>query len=135
MLRSPRTFYKFIYLFISVSILWIVWHLCGSVPSYIGCPFKSVTGIPCPSCGMTTGVLSHLSGHHKEGFLSHPLAFIMIIMMCAVIIMAISDAISGRKRLFEYYLKVEKSFQNKWVVIVFTIFILSLWAYNILTKY
>ena len=37
------------------------------------CVFRSVTGIPCPSCGATRGVLALIHGHPVEAFGFNPL--------------------------------------------------------------
>ena len=36
------------------------------------CPFKAVTGIPCPGCGMTRAVLSACRGDFSGAFHYHP---------------------------------------------------------------
>ena len=37
------------------------------------CPFKAITGIPCPGCGMTRAVLHACKGEFREAFHYHPL--------------------------------------------------------------
>lgn len=37
------------------------------------CIFYNLTGIPCPSCGMTRAYLALFQGDFKEAFLYHPL--------------------------------------------------------------
>jgi hypothetical protein len=39
------------------------------------CLIKRVTGLPCPTCGFTRGVLSLLSGEPGQGWLYNPLLF------------------------------------------------------------
>ncbi|MHC4315521.1 MAG: DUF2752 domain-containing protein [Planctomycetota bacterium] len=39
------------------------------------CLIKRVTGLPCPTCGFTRGVLSLLSGRPGQGWLYNPLLF------------------------------------------------------------
>jgi hypothetical protein len=39
------------------------------------CLIKRVTGLPCPTCGFTRGVLSLLSGSPGHGWLKNPLLF------------------------------------------------------------
>ena len=36
------------------------------------CPFRALTGHPCPGCGMTDALKALLSGHLKEAFLANP---------------------------------------------------------------
>lgn len=43
----------------------------------LGCPFRFLTGISCPGCGMSRAVAEALTGDFKEAFLFHPLVFTM----------------------------------------------------------
>lgn len=41
------------------------------------CIFRRITGIPCPSCGMTRSYLALFSGNLKSAFLMHPLFWLV----------------------------------------------------------
>jgi hypothetical protein len=45
--------------------------LVGLVP--LSCPFKAVTGLPCPTCGATRAVLAFLHGEWPAAFRLNPL--------------------------------------------------------------
>ena len=47
------------------------------------CMFKRITGLPCPTCGATRGVLAILGGRPLEGFLFNPLLFAVLAAMAA----------------------------------------------------
>ncbi|HVN32790.1 MAG TPA: DUF2752 domain-containing protein [Thermoanaerobaculaceae bacterium] len=49
--------------------LWL--ELAPFVPA---CPFRVITGIPCPTCGTTHAALALLNGHLGDAFLANPLA-------------------------------------------------------------
>jgi hypothetical protein len=40
---------------------------------YIICPFLTVTGFPCPFCGLTRSLLSLLAGEFAQAFWYHPI--------------------------------------------------------------
>ena len=42
------------------------------------CTFKHVTGVPCPACGMTRGVLAGLRGRPVDMWLHNPLMFTVL---------------------------------------------------------
>lgn len=42
------------------------------------CPFKAITGIPCPGCGMTRAVLHACKGDFREAFRYHPLWIVAV---------------------------------------------------------
>jgi len=52
------------------------------------CLFRRLTGVPCPSCGATRGVLALLSGHPVDALSSNPL------MAAAVIGFAVGGVIA-----------------------------------------
>ena len=43
----------------------------------LGCPIKSLTGFPCPSCGITRSLQLLFTGHPSEAFMTNPLSFIV----------------------------------------------------------
>jgi len=42
------------------------------------CPMRSLTGVPCPFCGVTTSVRDALGGHVRAGFKAAPLGLVLI---------------------------------------------------------
>lgn len=55
-----------------------------NLPSYT-CPFRDVTGFPCPSCGLTRGVRLFVSGDWKAAIQLHPLSPVAVLTMGLVI--------------------------------------------------
>jgi hypothetical protein len=47
------------------------------------CPFKYFTGLPCPTCGGTRGVLAIAGGHVLDGFGFNPLLFAVLVIVAA----------------------------------------------------
>ncbi len=45
------------------------------------CPFKLITGIPCPGCGMTHSLLSIAQGNIKDAFYFNPFSFFIIFLL------------------------------------------------------
>jgi hypothetical protein len=43
-------------------------------PFVPGCPFRGITGIPCPTCGTTHAALALLNGRLGDAFSANPLA-------------------------------------------------------------
>jgi hypothetical protein len=50
------------------------------------CPLRTVTGIPCPFCGMTRGVTALLHGHVSAAFTYNPGAFLIFAMAIVLLI-------------------------------------------------
>jgi hypothetical protein len=43
------------------------------------CPLRRLTGVPCPFCGLTTGVVSTSHGHVAAGLSANPLAPLLVV--------------------------------------------------------
>ena len=80
----------------------LVWLVLGSITvwlsAYTGqtvqlCLFKRSTGIACPTCGLTRGLLSLLQGEIAAGWLYNPLLFSIITIFFAG---SVTRVISGR---------------------------------------
>lgn len=61
----------------------LAWLTAG--PSF--CPFKVVTGLPCPGCGLTRATVALLHGDLATSFHFHPLAGPMVAAMLAVAVL------------------------------------------------
>lgn len=49
------------------------------------CVFYNLTGIPCPSCGMTRAYMSFFGGRFREAFSYHPLFWtVPLIPLCLI---------------------------------------------------
>jgi len=42
------------------------------------CPLRRLTGVPCPFCGLTTGVVDATHGHLAGGLLANPVAPLLV---------------------------------------------------------
>lgn len=51
-------------------------------PSF--CPFKMMTGLPCPGCGMTRSVVALLHGDPSASWFFHPLGSVFLLLVLAV---------------------------------------------------
>ncbi len=50
------------------------------------CPLRRTTGVPCPFCGMTTGVLALARGDVAAAFAANPLApFLVLVVLIAFV--------------------------------------------------
>ncbi len=60
------------------------------------CPLRAVTGVPCPSCGITRA-LAHLErGHWAEAVRCHPFVPAVFPLVLALIVMLAFELASGR---------------------------------------
>ena len=50
------------------------------------CAFRRLTGLPCPTCGMTRGVLALLGGHPLSAWMLNPLCFTVLALWAAALV-------------------------------------------------
>ena len=62
---------------VATALLTPLWVLVA--PWLRPCLFRSVTGIPCPSCGATRGVLALLDGRPMDALSFNPLVVLLVI--------------------------------------------------------
>ena len=58
---------------------------------FIGCPIRLITGIPCPSCGITRAYISLLNGDLPKAFYYHPLFFLLPKALVLVILLLLNE--------------------------------------------
>lgn len=58
-------------LFIAIAVFLLITYFTG-----IGCPFRALTGIPCPGCGLSRALFSAVTLDFQSAFFYHPLFFI-----------------------------------------------------------
>ena len=59
-------------------------RLGGAVPFF--CPFKALTSIPCPGCGMTRALISVTEGDFHAAFGHNPFSFFLLFMVVVSIV-------------------------------------------------
>jgi len=62
-----------------------VWPALPVHPS-VACPFRSITGVPCPFCGLTRAVVAAAHGHLVTSLAFNP-AGIVVLVLAAVAIL------------------------------------------------
>jgi hypothetical protein len=61
------------------------------------CPFKTLTGLPCPGCGFTRSVESLTSGDVSGSFLHNPGWIILVLFLLIMTGIGVKSMITGRQ--------------------------------------
>lgn len=96
-----------------------------------GCIMKSITHIPCPSCGTTRSVLSLLHGDIKEALFWNPIGLIVFTIMAITPCWILFDIVSRQNTLYRNYLTAEHTLKKKKFALLFALLIVSNWIWNI----
>jgi hypothetical protein len=51
----------------------------------LACPFRSVTGLPCPLCGMTRAVVAAMHGHLLDSLRFNPAGIVVVLVALALV--------------------------------------------------
>lgn len=53
------------------------------------CPFRRLTGLPCPGCGLTRSWVYLVHGWWRESFLAHPFGVVAVVAVLVVAVLAV----------------------------------------------
>jgi len=63
------------------------------------CSFKDLTGLPCPSCGMTTSFSHFVRGHWLQSIQTSTTAFVLALICAGLIPWCVVSVYSGQLRM------------------------------------
>lgn len=123
---------KFSFFILGFSLAGAIWLIMNhftreDIP---GCLFRYVTGIPCPSCGIT-GTIGLLFGDPSHFFIFNILAFVLIPLMIIAPFWAAADLITGRDGMFRTFKRSEEILRKLPVAFLLIILLAVVWSYNI----
>jgi hypothetical protein len=95
------------------------------------CIIKTVTGIPCPTCGTTRSVSLIAQGKLKPAIIANPLGFLACIVLLISPLIIVFDFITKNDYFFNFYKKTESIIKKKWIAISAIMLILANWIWNI----
>jgi hypothetical protein len=102
----------------SLLLPFLAFDWVTSPPSLVLCPLRAVTGIPCPSCGLTRA-LAHLEhGHLAEALKFHPFSPLVLVAALALIVLLLLE-LATHKRLIANPLRGRRSILVLFAVVVF----------------
>ena len=90
------------------------------------CGFKQRTGLPCPTCGMTTATLAFAQGRILEAFYIQPACGLLCSVMVIVALLAFIIAVFGI-----YFRFIERLFTEvklRYMILALVIIIIAGWA-------
>ncbi len=111
---------------------WIYYNLITAADNEVhACIFKSVAGIPCPSCGSTRSVISLMQGDIVQAVLWNPMGLFLLISMALIPLWIAYDLFNKKRTLFIAYRKAELFFSRKRFAITALLLLLANWMWNI----
>jgi len=81
----------------SIWLAVLVMSLFDHPPMLWCCGFHKITGLPCPSCGMTRALFAAANGRFKEAFAFHPLGLLLFVSGIALSFVFVLEATMNRR--------------------------------------
>lgn len=96
------------------------------------CIIKTVTGLPCPSCGTTQSVIHILHGKWLQAAQLNPLGFLAIVLLIIVPLWILHDILRAKNGFYNFYRQCELLIKTKKAVLItFSFLIFANWIWNI----
>jgi hypothetical protein len=108
---------KLYFFLLSFSLTGGMWILLNELNIYTPevCLFRRITGIPCPSCGITHSILSIIHGNINQALHANMLGFLLVVVIFVVPAWIVTDLISGKSSFHLFYFKSESFIRKKWI--------------------
>jgi hypothetical protein len=115
-----------------VGYAWLGWNIIEDSATPTACIFKSVTHLPCPSCGTTRSLVLLANGDVEGSLLANPLGAVLALALVIVPMWLLADTFRRSDSLFRSYRFSERLLvANKWISIPAIALILLNWCWNI----
>lgn len=111
---------------LAIGAAWLLGNYLGII-RFTTCPMKNITGLPCPSCGVTRASMKILHGDIWQGICLNPnclLLFTFIIAFPVIFYLRHSSRP-------DIYGKINKKMSTLWFVIPFACVEIAIWIHNI----
>jgi hypothetical protein len=95
------------------------------------CLIKSITGVPCPSCGTTRSILELLGGHLISSLQWNPMGIIVLAIMVISPVWILVDLFFQKESFLRQYNRIENQLKSKWIAIPAIALVLVNWVWNI----
>jgi hypothetical protein len=95
------------------------------------CLFKNLTGMPCPSCGITRSIIQLYHGHFTESLLINPLGLMASFILLVAPVWIGFDLMRGKETLVVNYRRTERFVQQQKVYLPLIALLILNWFWNI----
>lgn len=126
-----------LYLILSIAVLagyaWLAWSINQEHEhtAFTPCIIKTVTGIPCPSCGTTRSLLAIAGGHLTTAVLINPLGLFAAGLLITLPFWLLYDVVFAKSTLYKSYIGFENTLKIKPVAITLIALVMANWIWNI----
>lgn len=127
---SERKLYIFLTLACLLGYGWVYYNSSSSQENTV-CYFKTITHLPCPSCGATRSVQHLIHGDIKQALLTNPLGIVIAAIMMVTPLWILFDVFFKRNSAYRFYCQSEKVLQKRMVCVPLIALVVMNWIWNI----
>jgi hypothetical protein len=134
-MKTRKNVYWLLAILSLAGYAWVGFNLAfpDSSNGFTVCLFRNVTGVPCPSCGITRSLLLFMSGNFREAMLLNPLGGFAALALIAAPLWIIFDLAARKNTLHCLFLWTERKIKTKKSIsIPLVALVLLNWGWNIL---
>lgn len=131
--RHRNKLYIFLFIVCLAGYAWLFWNINHehSTHNFIGCPFKQLIDIPCPSCGSTRAIISITNGNFLDALFSNPFGYVIGIIMIILPLWIMYDYFTKSSSLYQFYQKTEKTLKKPHYFLPLILLTILNWLWNI----
>ncbi|HMO32540.1 MAG TPA: DUF2752 domain-containing protein [Lacibacter sp.] len=128
---QAKRLYLLLALLLAGGYAWLIWHLQHPAAGATVCLLKSVSGLPCPSCGTTRGISELLHGNFSGALHSNPFAVPVLLLMGVLPVWLLTDVLRRQYSFFRFYQRTERLIRTKPAAIFLMLLVGGNWIWNI----
>ena len=113
---------------------WLLYYLVFGGPadsSFLACPTRKLTGIPCPACGTTRSATALAQGQFESALWTNPLGYLALAFLIFIPIWIVYDLLQKSQSLKQAYQLAEAKFKQPKFAWPLTLLLLANWIWNI----
>lgn len=115
-----------------LGYIYIVVALSGAVNDQVSlCMFHNLTGIPCPSCGTTRGMMQLVHGQFTEALRMNALCYVQAFFLLILPVLLVIDLIGNKRTLLYAYNRAIQIINRPWIAFILGVLLLVNWIYLI----
>ncbi|WP_019187409.1 DUF2752 domain-containing protein [Prevotella conceptionensis] len=125
---AARKEFKILTLLYIIGVAWLLLNVVWPM-GLVVCPLRSVTGVPCPACGTTRGLVHLLHGEPWQAVVSNPNVLLVAPAALVFTLSVVVGWLCRKPFAQQIYAQVQQVLSRKRVFAAFVAWELCVWAF------
>jgi len=128
---TARRFYIGFSVLLAAGFTWLALNIHGQYTASL-CMFKNTTGIPCPACGTTRGIMQLFHGEIWNAILANPLSIPAAFALAILPGWLLNDLLRKKESLYQTFRNAESIIKQKPFAIALVLMVVCNWIWNLI---